>query len=348
MSRLTKKVREWRQTQFCELQKRVTDWRRNNFPLPPLTDLLRSHGIPHPKLRYIPQNFCNVTIEKASDRLSIQWGRRGGTPAFRWLVASSRLPVFAKIVQMTSATDLFVRAHLGDRCDETGVMTACSSARGAILIPDPEFYGTGGYAWLRMHAATGQAWRKRSDLILWRGSTTGQAVRSLHHSDDVLHPEMLPRIRMCALLRGVPQIDARIVDIVQENKPAKLAIVLRDAGLMGEYIPQERWIDYKFALDIDGNANTWSNLYRSLLLGCCVIKVTSPRNDRQWYYDRLQSFEHYVPVRADMSDLREQIAWCRDNPEFCERIAANGQRLALSMDLNTELADAARRVERAQ
>lgn len=59
----------------------------------------------------------------------------------------------------------------------------------------------------------------------------------------------------------------------------------------------------RFALDVDGNTNAWANLFQRLLLGCCVIKVASPFGYRQWYYDDLVPWVHYVPVRADMADL---------------------------------------------
>jgi hypothetical protein len=353
MSRLTKRVREWRARArdwhaqvLREWEPRILAWRRNHFPLPLLAELLRSDGILNPRLSHQSGHFSEVTFEKAKGRLHIRIGWRGNRQTV-WWVASNRLPVFARIVQITSAEYLRVRANLEDARDEPGVMTPSSSKSGAILIPDPDFYITGGYAHLRAYATAAPAWLERSDVILWRGSSTGQTVRMPRRGDDLSDPATLPRVRMCALLRGMPKVDARIADVVQTKDPAGLTAILQSAGLIAERIPQERWIEHKFAIDIDGNANAWSGLFRSLLFGCCVIKIASPRNYRQWYYDRLLPFEHYVPVRADMSDLRQQIEWCRDNLKLCAQIAANGQRLANSMDFQEELAAAARRVERA-
>lgn len=41
-----------------------------------------------------------------------------------------------------------------------------------------------------------------------------------------------------------------------------------------------------------------------------------------WYFPLLKPFEDHVPVKADLSDLAEQIKWCRDNDDKCRRIAA--------------------------
>ena len=57
------------------------------------------------------------------------------------------------------------------------------------------------------------------------------------------------------------------------------------AGILGEYVQSDVWAGHKFAIDIDGNSNAWANLFCRLLLGCCIIKVQSPGNFRQWYYD---------------------------------------------------------------
>jgi hypothetical protein len=116
------------------------------------------------------------------------------------------------------------------------------------------------------------------------------------------------------------------------------------AGIFGEYVSPLAWCGHKFAIDIDGNTNAFSNFFTRLLMGCCVLKVASEANYRQWYYDRIQPWTHYVPVKADFSDILEKIAWCRDNPEPCAAIAARGQAFAMARDFATEMASAIRRV----
>ena len=37
---------------------------------------------------------------------------------------------------------------------------------------------------------------------------------------------------------------------------------------------------------------------------------------------------HLVPVHADLSDLGERLAWCRNHRQECAAMAATGQALA--------------------
>lgn len=78
-----------------------------------------------------------------------------------------------------------------------------------------------------------------------------------------------------------------------------------------------------------------------------MLKVASPHGFRQWYYDRLDPWTHYVPVAADLSDLAERVQWCRDNDDACQAIAATGQRLAHSMTRATEKRAAVARIKAA-
>ncbi len=90
----------------------------------------------------------------------------------------------------------------------------------------------------------------------------------------------------------------------------------------------------------------WRTFCR-LLLGCCVLKIGSERGFRQWYYDDLVPWRHYVPVAADVSDLSEKIDWCRSHPDACETIADEGRTLALSMTFEREMARGVDAINRA-
>lgn len=35
----------------------------------------------------------------------------------------------------------------------------------------------------------------------------------------------------------------------------------------------------------------------------------------EWFWDDLIPMEHYVPIRADLSDLREKIEYLNEHPE---------------------------------
>jgi hypothetical protein len=189
-------------------------------------------------------------------------------------------------------------------------------------------------------------WDARIDAIIWRGSTTGYGIVS--KPKMATHdPELLPRVRLCLEFQGMPSTDVKISSVVQKEDNDIHVRRLADAQILGERIAPLTWFGCKFAIDIDGNSNAWSNLFMRLLMGCCVLKVASPSGYRQWYYEELEPWTHFVPLKSDLSDLRERIAWCRANSDQCRRIAANGQSFILARDFETEVARSVHRVQEA-
>ena len=129
-------------------------------------------------------------------------------------------------------------------------------------------------------------------------------------------------------------IDFRFV----EDPTSNMLNPLAEADLIGDFVPTNDWGHMKYAIDIDGWTNAWSNLMQRLKLGCCVLKVQSPFGYRQWYYDSLIPWQHYVPVSADLTDLAERVDWVRSNREKARAIAAEGQELAMKMTFDSETA----------
>jgi hypothetical protein len=253
-------------------------------------------------------------------------------------VYGERLGVLLDVLSRTGIDVAGLRAEISDGEDsDEGVVGFCSPHPGAILIPDPDFYRSRGYAAYRRPVPS---WAGRDGTIVWRGVTTGRGTIATDGmmSDD---SRLIQRSRLCLVLRDVRGADARLTNVVQSSDASRDLGRLRSAGILGEPISGESWAQRKFALDIDGNTNAWSNLFTRLLLGCCVIKVGSLRGYRQWYYHALRPFEHFVPVAADLSDLVEKIEWCRAHEGECEKIAAAGRALALTLGYEREMAAAA-------
>ena len=105
-------------------------------------------------------------------------------------------------------------------------------------------------------------------------------------------------------------------------------------------------VSYKGQIDIDGNANAWSGLYWKLRSNSVVLKVASPKQHKQWYYDRLIAWKHYIPVRSHLSDLGAMVAFLLDpaNEANVTAVAREATALAESLTYDTELASAHGRV----
>lgn len=230
---------------------------------------------------------------------------------------------------------------------EAGLIGFCSRDPTSMLVPDHVFVRTRGYQAQRVLVPVStNDWTARSDVIVWRGTSTGAglvATPDLSAAD----PALIARTRLCLVLRDVPGTDARLSAVAQTPDLARDRERLSQAGLLGDYISPIAWYGFKFAIDIDGNCNAFANLFTRLLMGCCVLKVASGAGYRQWYYHDLQPWVHYVPVAPDLSDLRDVIGWCRDHSTDCRSIAARGQAFALARDFAGEMAAARAHLARA-
>ena len=92
-------------------------------------------------------------------------------------------------------------------------------------------------------------------------------------------------------------------------------------------------IKFKYILDMDGYTNTWDANVWKLYSGSVVLKVTSTW--KQWYYDELKEWVHYVPVENDLSNLNEMIEWCDNNEPKCLEIIKNAKEFVVKyFDIN--------------
>jgi hypothetical protein len=69
-------------------------------------------------------------------------------------------------------------------------------------------------------------------------------------------------------------------------------------------------------------------MFCGLLSGACVLLVDSWYGHRQWYYDRLLAWHHYVPVRADLRDLDRVVTWVLTNDDDARAIGEAGRAFA--------------------
>jgi len=94
-----------------------------------------------------------------------------------------------------------------------------------------------------------------------------------------------------------------------------------------EYMSITSQLQYKYILDIDGYSNTWDATIWKLYSGSVLLKTDSLW--KQWYYDKLSPWVHYVPIKNDFSDLNEKIQWCISNDEKCKEISKNARQFVV-------------------
>ncbi len=221
--------------------------------------------------------------------------------------------------------------------------SACHEA--ACLIPDSEFFASGGYSHFRDQTTETTPWKSRIRQVFWRGSTSGIKRYWPPTGPGDLH--WLPRLDLCTRAQA-PDLanicDVGITTLVQVPPDHIASAASRIATLMRPPVEKASFAQFKAVIDIDGNSNAWSGLFTSLLSGACVIKIESELGFRQWYYDRLEPWVHYVPVKADLSDFDEKVRFVLSNDDAAHAIAEAGCRFAREMDFAAEIFTAADRL----
>ena len=83
---------------------------------------------------------------------------------------------------------------------------------------------------------------------------------------------------------------------------------------------------YKYQLILEGESGPRQRLPWTMLGGFVIILQDTPQ--RQWYMENINPWEHYVPVKHDLSNLLEIIDWLRNNDDKAKEISQNGQKFA--------------------
>lgn len=194
---------------------------------------------------------------------------------------------------------------------------------------------------------------KTDDRLLWRGSTTGILIREdmpwsisqrMRLADkaqqqvgevDVLVAASPTHAVGQPIERRYRELNEQYLDVGFVGQPIQCGSeeACDDVALRYDFKPRQPWSQaakYKYVFDIDGNG--WSARFKRLIsTNSCVIKTTI---FPEWYQDRIQPWVHYVPVKADLTDLYDVMAFFRGSGEdakgghdaLAEEIAMEGKK----------------------
>lgn len=194
------------------------------------------------------------------------------------------------------------------------------ASRNIVLFPDFEMLKEvldSSQNWITTCQAHAQAhpWFTKEDRAFFRGGSTGGYNPSFtDFANDrvrvVMFSSMFPDL-LDATLSSVFQ--GPIVNLLNSlNKPIQGVTIDTHFG-------------YKYLLDVDGNASTYSRNRWILLSNSVLVKVMSIYS--QWYYKAMQPGIHFLPVKNDLSDLFETLCFLKQNDHIANQIAENGTRL---------------------
>lgn len=85
------------------------------------------------------------------------------------------------------------------------------------------------------------------------------------------------------------------------------------------------FFQFKYQINVDGTVAAYRMPYL-LAGGGLVLKQQSPYYEH--FYSQLVPWEHFVPVKRDLSDLVDRVKWARDNDDKAQQIAVNARNFA--------------------
>ena len=158
-------------------------------------------------------------------------------------------------------------------------------------------------------------WESKKEVAVFRGSSTGCGVSI----------ETNKRLKLVSISQGNKELlDAGIVK--WNTRPKKIEgekylqyLNPKSTGIsLSEYLTGEEQSKYKYIVHVEGNVEAF-RLSDELEMGSVLLIVKG--DWKIWYSDLLIPYVHYVPVKADLSDIISQIQWCKDNDAKCKEIA---------------------------
>lgn len=181
------------------------------------------------------------------------------------------------------------------------------------------------------------AWEDRIATAFFRGSGTGGGVtikdnQRLRLADISYAWRSDPRYNNRNPIDGVAFLDAGVVtwNIRDKKMPGGPMTYLRESDFKFKTVgrvPMYEQVRYKYLVYVEGHCAA-ARFGFLLKVGCVILKVESVCVPSQlWFFPALKAYEHFVPVKADMSDLAEKIEWCKTHDSECRTIASNAQKL---------------------
>ncbi len=165
-------------------------------------------------------------------------------------------------------------------------------------------------------------WDERIPTAVWRGASTGAGTTI--ESNPRLYLSSLPRV----VEDGHTLLDAGITK--WNLRPRKRAGQKYLTTILPKELPfasvppltPEQQARFKYIVHVDGHVSAFRLSYE-LKSGSVLLLQDSPW--RMWFRKFLQPYVHYVPVKEDLSDVLDQIRWCRAHDDECRAIAQNAR-----------------------
>jgi hypothetical protein len=70
-----------------------------------------------------------------------------------------------------------------------------------------------------------------------------------------------------------------------------------------EYINEIDHLAYKYLASLDGHTCSWMRVEWIMYSSSVLVKTET--NKLEWFYYKIKPYEHYIPIKEDLSDIFE-------------------------------------------
>jgi len=114
--------------------------------------------------------------------------------------------------------------------------------------------------------------------------------------------------------------------VAKDDAKAEFAKLDEYINSKGERMSLEGLAQYKYHIDMGGGGGTtWTGTMTKMAMPGLLFHHMTPTKD--YIHEYMKPWIHYVPIKADLSDLREKYEWAESHPEAAEMIASQGSDL---------------------
>lgn len=191
---------------------------------------------------------------------------------------------------------------INPKCDDLFYITKarrCDSKNGVIMRMSVRRH------WKKIHMVkqNDKPFEKKKNILVWRGSTTGQDDNRFE-DNRLLAVNKMNDYKCCNI---------GFSSVCQGQRP--------DKKLMRNFMSLKHQLKYKYLLSLEGN-DVASGL-KWKLYSNSVVFMRKPRIVSWAMEDKLEPYEHYIPLLDDFSDFKEKIEWANNNQDKCKEISIN-------------------------
>lgn len=164
-------------------------------------------------------------------------------------------------------------------------------------------------------------WDDKKPIALFRGGATGCGTTPANNQ----------RLKLAELSLKIDDLDAQLTSWNKRPKKSfneHLSIINpKDMPFkLGDKMTIAEQVKYKYLVQVDGHVSAF-RLSWMLQSKSTILLVESTENYLLWFQPLLKPWRHYVPVKADMSDLEEKIQWCISHDSESKKIAERAYRV---------------------